>query len=81
MSTSALILIMLKLLHFLLPNEDQGEMGLLQGPDLDFKNDKSLAAVKDKASLEKQSCWEVTLPPPLLPVPQAGRGHPRQLFL
>lgn len=72
---------MLRPLHFLLLNEDQEGKWLSWEPGLDFTSDASLAAVKDKASLEKQSCWEVT-PHHSAPFPhrQAGKGHSWQLL-
>ena len=74
-------------LYFPLLNEDWEGKWLPWGPGLDFTRDASLAAAKDKVSLEKQSCWEVTPPANYPPIParpaqpsQAGSGHPWQLL-
>lgn len=71
---------MLRPLHFLLLNEDQEGTRLSEWPGTDFTSEESLAAAKDKMSLEKQSCWEVAPPHPCSVHPQLGRVIPGSCY-
>ena len=71
---------MLRPLHCLLLNEDQEGARLSEWPGIDFTSEEPLAAAKDKASLEKQSCWEVAPPHPDSVQPQLERVSPGSCY-